>query len=348
MVDNRRRPAIEIVDHHPRGIDAEVVVDRRQEIPCRAAALGDILPLAIGGPDHAAGLDAAAGPDVGIGPRPVVAARLFCAGRGAGGPLPCARRILDPWRAAKLTGDDDEDTLIEAPVVDVLDERRHRLVVGIGPVAEGVEDMVVDGMVVPVADPATQRSGELRGDDVDPRLDEPAAHEELLPPGVAAVAVAGRIVLTREVEGLLRAGVGEEGHRLGLELIEGLEVGLLFNRPLERIKLLAEGDAAVESGAVTPRGGADVGHREARLVWVAGDDERLVGVAEIGRPVVFQRRADADVARERVDARPLLGAEVVGHRHPVGVFRLWFVARVGIAREHLHRTGRMATGRLLH
>ena len=59
VVDDRRRPAIEIVDHHPRGIDAEVVVDRRQEIPRRAAALGDILPLAIGGPDHAAGLDAA-------------------------------------------------------------------------------------------------------------------------------------------------------------------------------------------------------------------------------------------------------------------------------------------------
>ena len=46
--------------------------------------------------------------------------------------------------------------------------------------------MVVDGMVVPVLHATAQRAVERHGDEFDPRFDQAASQQALLPPGMTA------------------------------------------------------------------------------------------------------------------------------------------------------------------
>jgi hypothetical protein len=99
--------------------------------------------------------------------------------------------------------------LIETTVEDVFDQRRDGLIVRVGTKPQRVEHVVVDGVVVPVADSAAEWPAQLGGDDVDAGLHEPSSHEQLLSTGVAPVTVPGLVVLTREVKRFLGPGISQ-------------------------------------------------------------------------------------------------------------------------------------------
>src|SRR5690606_30368738 len=104
VVDDRRGAAVEGVDEDLGRVDAQVLVDRREEVARRADALDRVFSLFVGRTDDAAGLDAAAGPDVGEGPRPVVAAGLFGARRCAGVAGAGAGLVIDLGGTTELAG----------------------------------------------------------------------------------------------------------------------------------------------------------------------------------------------------------------------------------------------------
>ena len=64
VIDDRRRAAIEILDRDLWGVDSEMVIDRREEIPRTAGPLDHVLAAFIRGTDDRTCLDAAACPDV--------------------------------------------------------------------------------------------------------------------------------------------------------------------------------------------------------------------------------------------------------------------------------------------
>ena len=87
------------------------------------------------------------------------------------------RRFEMEGRAAELPA-------VAAARVDVLDERRDRLVKRPHAEAQRVEDMMVHRMIVPIGHAAALRAIEATGDDLDARLDEAACEEQLLAPAV--------------------------------------------------------------------------------------------------------------------------------------------------------------------
>src|SRR5688500_15194065 len=105
------------------------MINRGEEIAGAAGALDDVFAAFVGGADDAARLDAAAGPDIGESSRPVIATGLHGARRGAGIARAGAAVEADLRGAAKLAGDDYEDTFVQATRVDVLDEGGHAPVV---------------------------------------------------------------------------------------------------------------------------------------------------------------------------------------------------------------------------
>ena len=135
--------------------------------------------------------------------------------------------------------------------------------------------------------------------------------------------------------------------RPGWTVPEGA-LAALIEGAFEGIEFLPQRDLAIETADFSGVRQPDVGDGELRLAGIAGDDEGRPGVAEIGGAVVLERRVDADVGRQGAFARTILRAHVVGDGHPVGIARLGFVARVGVAGEELHRAGGMAAGRLDH
>jgi len=88
----------------------------------------------------------------------VIAAGLLRARRRARVARARARGVLDLRRAAELPGDHDEHAIGESAFVHVLDERRDGHVVGIGPEAQRVEDVMVHRVIVPVVDATTERT----------------------------------------------------------------------------------------------------------------------------------------------------------------------------------------------
>src|SRR5207244_2857739 len=82
--DDGDGPPCEIGERDPLAVDAEVMVDGRQEIVRPDPTLHYVLPLPVGRANHLAACEAAAGPQHGVGPRPVVATRLHRPGGRAG------------------------------------------------------------------------------------------------------------------------------------------------------------------------------------------------------------------------------------------------------------------------
>src|SRR5262245_38910258 len=158
LIDDGGRPAVEILDCDVSVINAEVVIDSGQEITGATDLIDGILPSFVGSSDKAAGLDAAAGPDVGKRARPMVSAGLQTASRGAGIAGTGAGLIVDFRRASKFTRDDDQHTVVQAPLVDILDQGRDGLIEGSSAESQGIENMNIDGVVVPVLDSAAERA----------------------------------------------------------------------------------------------------------------------------------------------------------------------------------------------
>src|SRR5207237_7701376 len=98
-----------------------------------------------------------------------------------------------------------------------------------------LEDVVIDGMIVPVLDSATQGPGQFRGNDLYACLNQATRHEELLSPGVASVAIAHLGILAVQVERLSRLAAGEEVERLPLKAVHRLTARTLGCDPPPRL-----------------------------------------------------------------------------------------------------------------
>src|SRR5207302_1264580 len=89
-------------------INAEMVIDRCQEVLGADAALDHVLAAAVGGPNDSAGRDAATCPEHRVGRRPVVAARLDRSGRPACHPATAAGHVGDLRRPSELASHHDQ------------------------------------------------------------------------------------------------------------------------------------------------------------------------------------------------------------------------------------------------
>jgi len=89
------------------GINAEVSIDRGEEIAGRGGPFDDFFSMPIGGAEHAAGLNPAARPQLRKCTRPMIAAGLNGAGGGAGHSSTAAGHRLDAWRSSEFTRHND-------------------------------------------------------------------------------------------------------------------------------------------------------------------------------------------------------------------------------------------------
>jgi hypothetical protein len=325
-------------------VDAEVSVEGRQKIFGAGAAFDHFFAAGVGRTDDASGADAAAGEKHRVGLRPVVATGLHRARGSAGDPFAAAGDVRDAGGAAEFAGDDDEDALVEASGVDVFNEGGDRLVDRGHAELQGFEDVLVDGVVVPVLHASAERAVEFGGDDFNPGLDEPAGHETLLAPLVAAIAVADGVGFAGEVEGGLGLLVEQESDGLRFEAVEGVHRAGLVDVATQAVEGRPHIDPGTEAGLFGRVFETDVGDFEGGKAGVAEDAEGFGGGAEVGRTgdaeaVVLVDGVDGHIARERADS---VGTEAVGNAHPVGVAGLGFVGGIGVAGEDLQRTGGVA------
>src|SRR5205823_6206509 len=123
-----------------------------------------------------------------------------------------------------------------------------------------LEDVVIDGVIVTVLDPAAQRAGQFRGDDLHARLDQTARHEELLSPGVAPVAFAHPGTLSAQVERLSRLAAGEEAERLPLKAVHRLDSPGAVEPAAKRIQVPVECGPRGQLFSLARTGEADVRH----------------------------------------------------------------------------------------
>src|SRR5262249_33540157 len=93
-------------------VDAEVVVDRGQDVAVVDGVVARLGGGGVGGADNLAHLHAATGDNGTVHPRPVVAARA----------------LVDLWGAPELAPNHHGGRVIEAACVDVLDEGADALV----------------------------------------------------------------------------------------------------------------------------------------------------------------------------------------------------------------------------
>src|SRR5947207_11451880 len=156
--------------------------------------------------NHAASLDTTAGPKIGEGARPVVAPRLDGSRRSAGHAAAAAGHSLDARCASKFTRDDHQHPFVQTASVNVFDQSRDRLVKIGRAEFERVENVVIDGVIVPICDPAAQWTVKSRGDDFHTGFDQSASHQTLLTPLVAAVEVTNAFRLASQIESLARPG----------------------------------------------------------------------------------------------------------------------------------------------
>src|SRR5207244_5416566 len=95
-------------------------------------------------------------PKLGKPARPVIAARLDGSRRPAGHPAAAAGHFLDARRAPELASDDYQHSFVQAAGVNVLDQSGNRLVEIGHAETKRVENVVVNGVVIPISHPATQ------------------------------------------------------------------------------------------------------------------------------------------------------------------------------------------------
>ena len=120
---------------------------------------------------------------------------------------------------AKLTGDDQHHPFIQASVMEVRDEGSDAAVEVLGPFFQGLEDMAVDRVVIPVvAGAAGLGPAQGHGDQVHAGLDKPAGDQALLAPCRPAIALAQRGRLLLQVQRPPGVGTGQDVQGLLLEL----------------------------------------------------------------------------------------------------------------------------------
>src|ERR1041384_2177638 len=215
-VDHVLRPAREVGELRAQ-IDPEHVEDRRPEVLRRHRARRGPVGLGRGLAAPLPHLEPAAREGQRAERRPVVAARA----------------LVDARRAAEFAGDDEEDLLVEPALMDVVDERRDRVI----EIGRARLHRLLD---VAVHVPAAVGDGHKSA----ARLAEAPRHEELLAHALPVLFDDLRI-LGLEIERLRR--VAEDGaDRLLVELVLPVHHPALIALAIERIEALEELLAVLE------------------------------------------------------------------------------------------------------
>lgn len=158
------------------------MIDCCKEISGATDPFDRILTAFVSRSNEASGFNAASGPDVREGPRPVVTARLFGSGWCAGVSGTGAWLITDLWSASEFAGHNYQHSFVEASVIDIFDQCRNGLVVGLRSESHGVKDVMIDGVVVPVVDSATKRAAQAGRQYFNAGLNETTCEQQLLAP----------------------------------------------------------------------------------------------------------------------------------------------------------------------
>src|SRR5262249_28070310 len=111
-----------------------------------------------------------------------------------------------------------------------------------------LEDPGEDGPVRVPAGAAALRP--LHLDEAGPRLHQAARQEAALPEDAGTVALAERLRLAGEVEGLADGGRGEHRQRAPVSGVRGAERVAAFELDAEGVELLDEAAAAAEAGCI--------------------------------------------------------------------------------------------------
>lgn len=149
-------PSGEIGNSDGGAVDSQVLINGGQKIVWAHLSLGDEFTAFVCGTNDLATADAPAGKKHGTCMVPVIAAWLDHAGGGTGNPATAAGDLGDFWRAAELACHHYKDAFIEAALVDIVDEGADGLIEKRRSVFESVENMVIDGVIVPVGDAAAK------------------------------------------------------------------------------------------------------------------------------------------------------------------------------------------------
>jgi len=217
-----------------------MMVDRRQEVAGTTTSFDGIFAPFVGRADDSAGFETTSSPEVGESSGPMISSGLLGSSRSAGIPGTGAGGMFDFRRSTEFTGDDYEDPLVETTFVDILDQGGDGLIVCIGTEAHGIEDVVIDGVIIPVADTATEGPIQAGGEDFDSGLYQTTGEQELLSPGIATVSIARGGIFLREIERGLGLRIGEESHRLHFEFIKGGEFPARVELTFDGIEFLTE------------------------------------------------------------------------------------------------------------
>ncbi len=239
VIDDRSRAAVEVFDEDLRGVDSQVVIDRRQEIACPTVTFDHVFAPFVCRSDEASRFDSASCPNVAESSRPMVTPGLFGASRGTRVSDSRARLIIDLWCPSKLAGDDDQHAFVKTTLVDIFNQSGDRLVVHLSSKSQGIKDVMVHGVVVPVVDATAQRTTKTGGQDFHTRFDQSACQQQLLPPAVASITISRSIILLAQVECVFGSRVRQQRQCLGLELVERVELAMDIECALQVIEVLA-------------------------------------------------------------------------------------------------------------
>ena len=164
-VEQEMRAVGGVVDHGVLDVDAELVIERGEDILIVHGPILRFLAQAVGRTDHLAHPHAAAGQEGARGSGPVVAAGGF----------------VDPRRAAEFAPGDHADVLVQAAGVQVFDQSGDSLI-------ELVELRRELGEVAAVPVPTAERKRDAAG----PCFDQTPGQQELVHPVRAGVFAKGR------------------------------------------------------------------------------------------------------------------------------------------------------------
>ena len=162
-------------------VDAEVVVDRGEQVLRMERAFGRVFGFGVGGSDDLAHRKSTAGDQRGLSLRPVVSAEATV-GRS------------DARSAAELAHSDDENFLVESTLVDVGDQCRERRVHVLGTQGHSFDHVparLCVGVIVPteIKRHAKLRSQRVDRDDSRPRLGQTSCEQTALTPQMPAITV---------------------------------------------------------------------------------------------------------------------------------------------------------------
>src|SRR5438128_1976947 len=118
------------------------------------------------------------------GVRPVVSSRLHDTRR-------TVRRIRDARRSSEVAPHDYQNPPVESSLVNVLDQRRHRLIEVRGTGLHGLEYMVVGCVIVPAVGSSANWPVQGCRNQINTSLDKPTSQQAALAPGIAAIAISG-------------------------------------------------------------------------------------------------------------------------------------------------------------